>query len=155
MISFLSKTYHRYIAILLAFLMFFTSIGYVLDIHYCRGHIKSISFLGEAPSCHQVLQSSQQISCPFHQQMMMENANCSIDEKDCCENKTFHIEVDKDLQIQTIDLPTLHQHFEIAFTASLALFQKNDFSQTLVIFEHYKPPLLFWNLPVLIQSFLL
>ena len=38
----------------MAFLMFFTSIGFSMDIHYCQGHLKSISLLGKAKNCHDI-----------------------------------------------------------------------------------------------------
>ena len=42
-----SNTY-RFIAIILAAVLFVTSVGITMDMHYCKGELKSISLFGKA-----------------------------------------------------------------------------------------------------------
>lgn len=161
--KFITKTY-RYIAINLAFLMFCTSIGFAVDMHFCKGDFKSFSFLEKAPSCHEVATT---VTCPHHQKMMKEAFRVKLgtgcldarlggkeDNRNCCKNKTVHIEANQDLQIQFLDLLSLHYQATLAFVQNKVLYQNLYITQTSLPFQHYKPPLLFRDVPVLIQSFL-
>lgn len=150
--TFITKTY-RVIAISLALLMFCTSIGFAVDMHFCKGDFKSFSFLDKAPSCHEL---SAKVTCPHHQKMMEEAClEGNKDNRNCCKNKTVHIEADQDLQIQSSDLLSLHYQATLVFVQTKILYQNLSLSQISFPFQHYKPPLLFRDVPVLMQSFLL
>ena len=58
---------YRIIALTMAFLMFFTSVGFTVDMHYCQGKLKTFNFFGKAKSCHEVGEGMK--DCPFHAQM--------------------------------------------------------------------------------------
>ena len=62
-----TKAIHRITALTMAFLMFFTSVGFSVDIHYCKGDLKSFSLIGEASACHQTKKT-----CPRHKEMESE-----------------------------------------------------------------------------------
>ena len=79
-----TKALHRNTALILAFLMFFTSIGFSVDFHYCKGDLKSFSFIGKASACHQTKKA-----CPRHKEMKSEEK--SNDSK-CCSNETVVVE---------------------------------------------------------------
>lgn len=149
--KFITNTY-RCIALSLAFLMFSTSVGFAVDMHFCKGDFKSFSFLDKAPSCHQMAQQS---TCPHHQKMMSDSKDSQMDERDCCENKTVHIEADQNLQLQTLNLPSLHQVATVAFFNFKKLYHPLGISESTIPFQQYKPPLLFRDIPVLTQTFLL
>ena len=42
----------RSLAIFMALLMFLTSAGLAIDVHYCQGELKSFSFYSKAQNCH-------------------------------------------------------------------------------------------------------
>jgi len=149
-----NRTY-RFVALMLAFLMFFISAGFVVDLHYCQGELKSISLFGKARSCHDMAESALMKNCPHHKKMMAEKKGCSID-RNCCSNKTIYFQYDQDQQIQisTFVVSKQLQQFVIAYTV---LFMLNDFSieQEAAAFAHYKPPLISRDILVHNQSFLL
>ena len=151
--NFLKSTY-RLIAILMAFLMFFSSASYAVDMHYCQGKLKSISFFGKAKTCHDMAESAMK-NCPHHKKMKAEEKGCSED-KNCCSNKTVHFQSDQDQQVQNLDFVVSNQlqQFVIAF---VAVFMANDFNieHEAIAFAYYKPPLIQKDIPVLNQSFLL
>ena len=68
-----SSTY-RLIALMMAFLMFFTSAGFTMDMHYCGGELKSVSFFGKAKTCHDMAGENEtpKKDCPHHKKMMAE-----------------------------------------------------------------------------------
>ena len=149
----INKTY-RIISLTLAFLMFTTSVGFAVDMHYCQGKLKSFSFTGKAKSCHDRVDAAQMTNCPHHKKMMKQSKNCSIDKKDCCDNQVQRFQSDQDQVIQTFDLTNkqLHQ-FVIAYVA--VFFNTNLFETDTPSFISYKPPLVLRDIYVLIQSFLL
>ena len=46
-----TKFSYRALAMFMAFLMFSSSIGFSMDIHYCGDELKSFSFFGDAEAC--------------------------------------------------------------------------------------------------------
>lgn len=151
--TFLKSTY-RLIALMMAFLMFFTSAGFAMDMHFCQGKLKSVSFFGKAKNCHEMTDSPM-MNCPYHKKMMAEKKGCSED-KNCCSNKTVHFQSDQDQQVQNFDFVVCKQlqQFVIAY---IAVCIANDFNigHEAIPFVHYKPPLIQRDIPTLNQSFLL
>ena len=78
------RTY-RPIALIMAFLMFFTSISFAVDVHYCKGELKSLSIFGKAKSCHEQKAVS---TCPHHAKMQKKQ-----EDSNCCDNKTTFVQV--------------------------------------------------------------
>lgn len=152
----IKSTYHL-IALMMAFLMFFTSAGFTMDMHYCGGELKSVSFFGKAKTCHDMVGENEAPlkNCPHHKKMMAEKKGCSED-KDCCSNKTVKLQSDQDQKIQTNDFVVNKQlkQFVIAY---VAVFFADDFDlqREATTFTHYKPPLIPRDIPVLNQTFLL
>ncbi len=143
---------YKHITLLLAFLMFFTSTGLSLDMHYCQGQLKSISFIGKAKSCHE-----KESHCKKHKascQSLNQNTKESSDNS-CCNNKTVTVQLDVeyiDAQAPTIDLNSFQ--FLVAYT-NVFVVKNNIYSTSTIPFQNYKPPLLTRDIPVLIQSFLI
>ena len=146
---------YRIISLSLAFLMFSTSVGFAVDMHYCQGKLKSVSFFGKAKTCHDMTDVTQMNNCPHHKKVMKQIENCSKeDKKDCCDNKTVHIHSDQDQAIQTLDFTNKQiPQFVIAYV--VAFFNINLINSNIPSFSIYKPPIVPKDIPVLIQSFLL
>lgn len=150
------RTY-RFTALIMAFMMFFTSVGLTMDMHYCGGELKSVSFFGKAKTCHDMAGKSETPTkdCPHQKKMAAEKKGCSED-KGCCSNKTVQLQSDQDQKVQTNDFVVSKQlkQFVIAY---VAVFFANDFGlqREVANFSHYKPPLIQRDIPVLNQTFLL
>ena len=71
---------YRVISLLLASMMFLTSMTYSVDLHYCKGLLKSFSLIGEAKSCH-----SGTRQCKNH-------PVADVDDRGCCSSQ--HVIVD-------------------------------------------------------------
>jgi len=56
------KFTYRSLSLLMAFLVFTSSISFAIDIHYCGGQVKSINLFGEAEKCHEMEQESKAAS---------------------------------------------------------------------------------------------
>ena len=128
-----------------------------MDMHYCGGKIKSISFFGKAKNCHEMVGESDTPikNCPHHKKMMADEKSC-FEDKNCCSNKTVHFQSDQDYQLQTADFAVSKQlkQFAIAYV-SIFLGEDFDLKREVIAFAHYKPPLIPKDIPVLHQTFLL
>lgn len=97
-------------------------------------------------------------NCPHHQKIMAEKASkqgCTED-KNCCSNKTVHIQSDQDQQTQIFDfvVSSQLQHFVAAYVA-IFLNHTVFFEKEAIVFAHYKPPIIQQDILVLNQTFLL
>ena len=128
----------------MAVLMFITSISFAMDIHYCKGELKSLSIFGKAKSCHEQKATP---TCPHHAKMQQQQ-----DDNNCCDNETTFVQADIDKVFSTLELTDL-QPFVLVFTQVFYL--EYSFEQQVLAFEHYKPPLIAQDIPILVQSFLL
>lgn len=129
---------YRVSALIMAFLMFFTSIGYSVDLHFCEGKLKSFSILGEASNCH-----ATKSHCPRHIKSVQDKDT----ESNCCSNKTVEIEdLDTDYNFMPqVELTNLQAKIVVSFVLSFSntpapkvvksTFQKNtDFTYPLDIY---------------------
>ncbi len=136
----------------LAVLILFTSISISVDLHYCRGQLKSFNLMGKAKSCHEVANPE---SCPHHVAIKTPRPSPHCLEKEgCCSNAIFHVQL---LQ----DIPQMGKDFEekgtcpfILKPSILTASDKQEFFPV-IPYQFYKPPLIYRDIPILVQSFLL
>lgn len=141
------KAIHRITALTMAFLMFFTSVGFSVDFHYCKGDLKSFSLIGEASACHQTKKA-----CPRHKEMKSED---NSEDSKCCSNETVVVDdLDVDYNISPdVELTDLQVKFVTAFVYTLNGFTfpkvvKSDFPKT----DDPSPPR---DIYVLLERFLI
>jgi len=145
---------YRPIALLMAILLLTSSVSFAVDMHFCKGELKSISFWGKAPSCHE--QAAAKITCPHHRKLMAEKGEAALEKSNCCDNHTVQVEADHERQTPTaaeLELNLSLQYFLMAYTARLL--PAEDIARTPAPYQNYKPPLIPRDIPVLTQSFLL
>lgn len=146
---------YRILALTMAFLIFFSSVGFSINMHYCQGKLKSFSLIGKAKNCHEMAKATK--SCHHHQAMIVEQTEegCSIDKKDCCENETLRFQLEQDQKAHSSEALS-HQQVQQFLIAYLAVFFQDDFPEKdQVASECYRPPLIPRDIPVLFESFLL
>jgi len=144
---------YRLIALFLALLMFTTSAGFAIDMHYCQDELKSYRLFGEAENCHEKAEAK---ACPHHAKMEMEKEGRAMERDGCCHNETLLLQADQDQSTQSFEyavnkpLQQFLAAYIVAFHKGLQLeeAQKADFL-------HYKPPSISRDISVLTQSFLL
>ncbi len=140
----------------MALLIFFSSAGFTLDMHYCNGQLKNINFFGKAKSCHEIGQGMK--NCPHHKKMMAakNQEEDSINKKGCCSNKTVHFQSNQNQQYQAdnaLVLSTQLQDFVIAFVET---FYKPAVSKTeSPTYTLYKSPIIPRDTYVLFETFLI
>lgn len=133
--------------ILLAFLVFFSSAGLVLNKHFCQDELKSVALFSKATPCHAQKAIK---SCPMHGQMEMP---ASSQPEGCCDDTSDYVKSDID-QIVTqlsLDLNPPPVFLPVALFSitipSLSTDQKS------VHYLNYKPPLIICDFTVDLQTF--
>ncbi len=153
---FFLNSIRKVFCLLMALLMFFTSVGIILDLHYCQGELKTFNVFGKARTCHEVGQGMK--NCPHHKQMMASGPSngTTISKKGCCSGKTLHLQSSQDKLSQTgntVVISTQLQHFVVAFLSSF--FKSTITEKNSPQYVHYKPPLIPKDICVLLETYLL
>lgn len=141
----------------MALVMFTSSVNLAIDMHFCQGKLKSVSLIGKAKSCHEIATSATVKKCPNHQLMASQKKGCSIDQKDCCSNRTVLLDADQNQDIQTVDHLIISEQLQQFVVACVAVFFTNNLNikSDPVAFADYQSPFIARDISVLFQSFLL
>jgi len=151
----------RLVAFFLAFLMFFTSIGYSMDVHYCGGEIQSIGFFGKTEACQMHKEINKEVKQTCCHALEVKEAVCHqskkdvVEEKDCCHNETICVTVDGDFEASKLLNAKVSQN--IIFTALYLCnsFLINNTQETKASYLSYLPPVLIEDVAVLHQVFVI
>jgi len=140
----------------MAFLVFFSSIGLSIDMHFCQGHLKSISFIGDATDCYGAKGNNPQKSCQMSKRQVTKKMDCSIDKEDCCHNRQLLAQANLTSTNTSGQFILNYIDFQYISIIPVLLVYDTIFLNTdiLSVFQ-YKPPLVLKDIPVFIQSFLL
>ena len=145
---------YRILAIFMAFLMFFSSTGFSMDIHYCQDELQTISLFGKAKSCFEmndVIQPSMNVEV-----CLMDKDFTQVDRKKCCHNERLSIE---SLEFQELSKQKIP--IEISVVKFLTTFIYTYINLFSIDTNHsneyitYYPPILNPDIQVLFQSFLI
>jgi len=139
----------------MAFLMFFTSVGFSIDMHFCGNHLQSFNLLGKAKDCTEMAATAATKGCQMHKKMTTPRDGYSIQKKDCCHNRTLNLQADLTSEIQTNDFMVSQQLQDFVVAFVVVFLQNRPSKTTSSNFALYKPPLIPRDIPVLVQSFLL
>jgi len=129
---------------MLALLVLVSSSSFMVNMHFCGGHVQSVSLIEEAASCPMEAQLP-----PCHKKM-------TIKKSGCCEDKHVAFE-GKDFSTQIQDFSSLSWQ-AINWVASLPMIMEViQLNESLAYSNHtpYKPPIVERDIPVLVQSFLI
>lgn len=127
----------------MALLVFFSTMSFTVDQHFCGDTMVDYSFFGDAETC------------GMDQQKESSNSSdCGIIKKNCCSDEIVSFEGQDELKITFQDLSLDQQLFIVSFIYSyIDLFE--GLEQNIVPFEHYPPPNLVRDILILDQTFLI
>lgn len=134
---------HKILAIIIAFVILFSTLSFTVEKHVCMGEITDVSYFTVAETCGMTVEDCD-----------IENpSETKIQQEKCCNNIQELIEGNQTEQ-QAIDSFELSQvQFVLAYTYSyLGLF---DEYKGAIPFNDYNPPLVNKNIQVLYQTFLI
>ena len=136
----MKQVFHQILSLLMALLLLASTVSWTVDKHFCMGRVMDISFFSHAEDCG------------------MEAGLALMDgedfKKSCCEDESFTIQGQDELNLTWFDLDLEHQLFLVAFTKSyVELFVPLD--KLSVPHEQYPPPKLVKDIQILDQVFLI
>lgn len=146
---------YRIISLALAFLMFFTSIGFSIDMHYCGNHLKSFNLFGKAKNCYELAGITAPETSPSNEKHQTLTTGCSMDKKDCCQNRSLSFQTDLTSDTQTADFVISQPLLDFIVAFVVVYLDTRLPKTTISTFDYYKPPLIVRDIPVFIQSFLI
>jgi len=128
---------------MLALLVLVSSSSFMVNMHFCGGHVQSISLIEEAASCPMETQLP-----PCHKKMAVKKSGCCQDKHVAFEGKDFNAQVQ---DFSSLNLLAIH------WVASLPMIMVIQVNEALAYSNHipYKPPIVERDIPVLVQSFLI
>lgn len=134
-------------ALFMALMITLSSLNIIVDFHYCKNEIKSVSFFGNAKTC-------KEMSTPLSCGITIKKSS-KVVSSNCCHNES--------IVIKNIDLETTHSQSIIDEEIIINWFSIINypvlvpFTSDLIYnkYSYYKPPLPDKNRSVLYQAFLL
>jgi hypothetical protein len=129
---------------ILALLVLVSSSSFMVNMHFCGGHVQSVSLIEEATLCPMEVQLP-----PCHKKMAVKKSACCEDKHVAFEGKDFNTQV-QDFSMfswQAINwIATLPMIMELIPVNEALAFSS---------LTSYKPPIVERDIPVLVQSFLI
>ena len=129
---------------MIALLVLVSSSSFMVNMHFCGGHVQSFSLIEEAASCPMEVQLP-----PCHKKMAVKKSGCCEDKHVAFEGKDFNT------QVQDFSMLTWQT---INYVGSLPIIMEViQVNEALAFSNHtpYKPPIVERDIPVLVQSFLI
>lgn len=128
----------------LALLVLVSSSSFTVNMHFCGGHVQSISLIEDAAPC------------PMEVQLLPCHKKMAVTKSGCCDDKHVAFE-GKDFSAKVQDFSMLAWQ-SINWVAALPLIMEViQVNESLAFSTHtpYKPPLVGRDITVLVQSFLI
>lgn len=146
----------------MTFLMLFSSVGFSLDVHYCGGGIKDVSFFGKANECEmmkEVVVEESHACCTNKSKTVV--SHCSKNSSDellskgkCCSNESFMLQSIEDGQTSdSYEMTSVNLTFITLFILNKALLFETE--SNVVNYSLYRPPLIYYDAIIQHQSFLI
>jgi hypothetical protein len=135
------KTYRR-IAPIFAILIFFSTSGISINLHYCEGVLKERQLLTSNIGCQDSSKNTEASCCSQKQDSCCSEAGeCGAvsDDSNCCFSQSSIVKLDLDLPYSSSNL----EEVESQITTSAVIYAESPFfNEEQIIKYQYKPPLL-------------
>lgn len=136
----LLRLLHKAVAVAMAFLLLVSTTSWMVDTHYCMGHVRDIAFFKNADTCGMMMDMDRKTN-PHLQTS-----------KSCCSDELITLEGQDKVTLSFNDIQLGQQLFLAALTYTyLDLFP--EVSHKEILQEHYPPPILVKDLLILDQVF--
>ncbi len=135
---------HKFLALILAFIVLFTSFSFTVEKHICMGEVADVSYFNEADSCDMVMEE---------EECVMDTSCDSMEQEQCCNDIQVLIQGNQNEQQAIAGFELNQLQFVLAYTYTyLNLF---EIKEQPIAFTYYSPPLVDKDIQVLYQTFLI
>lgn len=135
------KSFHKIVALSMAFLVLFSTSAFAVSMHYCGNTLVDYSFASKAKSCRMEKMNTKKTS-----------SSCNFEKKNCCSDKKI---VKNQDEIKSSPQLNISQQI---FVASFFYSYHNLFEgieKQIIPFKNYYPPLLVCDIQLLDETFLI
>ena len=137
----------RFLNIILALLIFVSSTGFTINSHFCKDQLKDARIFFKADDCYKKYYA-QKTKKACH----VKKKSC---ENNCCKNTSEYYKLDLDQQLSSFDFKAFESpNFIETLWLRLPIDDYLTDSKS-THYLNYKPPLIFSDLPIDLQTFLL
>lgn len=137
--------------IILISLVLLSSCGFVISTHYCQNELKSISLYKQSENCHEDLEAKE--LCPLHAMHQPQHTK-STGKDDCCNDHIEWFQLDEEYRTETVNLQLQYSQFLIAVVTLTLHLELPRLEVPKLHYLNYKPPLLVYDIPVSLQTFI-
>lgn len=138
----MKQIFQKISAILMAFVVVFSTMSFTISEHYCGEHKVDSSLFSKAESCGMDLQKPTSYD------------DCSLKKSDCCKDVLKQFVGQSEIKTAVSSLSNQQQLFIASFVYTYVnLFEGLD--KNIVPFKYYTPPILITDIHVLDQVFLI
>ena len=125
----IKQVFHKITSLFMAFVVFFSTMSFTIDMHFCGDTLVDSSIFKKARTCEMEMQKTKATS------------ECSITKKDCCSDEQIIIEGQDELKISFDELSLDQQFFVASFVYSY-INRFEDLDEKPNLCNEYPPPLI-------------
>lgn len=138
----------RILNIVLALLVFISSTGFTVNSHFCKDRLKDSRIFVKAKDCYEKQRAEKKTARSCH----VKKQSC---DNNCCKNTSEYFKLEQDQQLSIFKLKPFTQTVFIAVLWILYYPDHQVYNARLFKFFNFKPPPIVYDIPVLLQTFLL
>ncbi|MEP3838795.1 MAG: hypothetical protein ABJM36_14165 [Algibacter sp.] len=137
----MKQVFHKIIALVMAFVVLFSTMSFALNMHYCGDTLVETAMLLKAEGCGMDMEKPS-------------TEGCSITKKNCCNDEQLVVDGQDELQVQVDKISFEHQVIIASFVYTyINLFEGLD--NKVFSFEEYKPPLVIKDIFKIDETYLI
>ena len=138
----MKQVFHKTTAILMSFVVLFSTISFTIDMHYCGDTLVETAIFHKAKGCGMEMDATSN------------NSECSIVKKNCCKEEQIVVKGQKELKISFDKLAFDQQVFIASFVYSYINIFEN-FEDNSKVFSDYPPPVVTRQIYKLDETYLI
>jgi len=137
----MKQVFHKIMSLLMAFVVFFSTLSFTVNMHYCGDTLVDTAIFHKAKGCGMEMQKPS-------------TEGCAITKKNCCDDEQLIVDGQNELQLQVDTISFEQQLFVASFVYTyISLFQGLD--KNISSYEEYKPPLVIRQLYKIDETYLI
>jgi len=137
----MKQVFHKIMSLLMAFVVFFSTLSFTVNMHYCGDTLVDTAIFHKAKGCGMEMQKPS-------------TEGCAITKKNCCDDEQLIVDGQNELQLQVDTISFEQQLFVASFVYTyISLFQGLD--KNISSYEEYIPPLVIRQLYKIDETYLI
>lgn len=142
---------HRVVALCLSFLVFGSSLGMAMDVHYCGNEFVNVNFFGKAKSCGMAeslekkaaeKKDNQHACChkPQSQKLAITIDARVVVKSNCCHNESYEIDSGQGTEVDEVAMPQLDHVIVFVTLFTPQIFTISTPYESTIFTNHDPPP---------------